>query len=144
FSKDVSVEDSEKFVRACLLPNYKGDISSLTHAFDVTDPNAREQLGISLAQGKIKDEVSILQKFNKPTLLIQGNFDQFINSDYLIKLRAEFDFNIVFEDFSHYPQVDDAKRFMILVQKFVNNIFLQRNEKDVVLLNSFSEGINWL
>lgn len=94
-------------------------------AFEKSDPVYRESLGISLANGELKNELDILNDINIPTAIIQGSDDPFVNLKYLSNLAIT---NLwhgkvhLLPECGHSPHVECSDAFDDLLEKFVNDV----------------------
>ncbi len=88
-----------------------------------TDPNSRAYVGTSIGKGEIKDEVEIVKNLMKPILMIHGEEDALVNTDYineiaipkLWKKRVQ-----VIANSGHSPHWEQPEEFNNLVSTFIS------------------------
>ena len=98
---------------------------SLKIDFKQTDPMVREFLGKSIQEGKINNEIGILQMSNIPVCIVTGEQDGFINPEYLKNAEINKWKNevIAIPDAAHYPQIENPDRFNSTIVEFAADCF---------------------
>ncbi|MBM1105427.1 alpha/beta hydrolase [Aurantibacter crassamenti] len=123
FQKNLNPNETEDFTRfickkSDLVPyNFKERIHN-------TDAKFREDIGLSLANGELANEVEILAKTEMPVAILHGKNDSLVNLEYLKQLSIpnlwRNKINII--ESSHSPHLEKPEEFNRLLLKFLENL----------------------
>ena len=111
----------ENFARAFIHNDNPVAKKQLQSHIRKTHGKFREDLGKSLAQGLLEDEIASLANANIPTWLLQGKEDQFLNNDYYTALlQQQLPIKLIsFEQCGHAIQWDATERFRQTIASFI-------------------------
>lgn len=90
-----------------------------------TDGNSRANIGLSVAQGNLQDEVQILKETKLPIAIFHGKEEVLVNLEYLKNLdvptlwRKEIQ---IIPDAGHSPQYENASVFNQLLDEFMQDV----------------------
>lgn len=90
-----------------------------------TDGNSRANIGMSVAQGSLQDEVQILKETKLPIAVLHGEGETIVNLEYLKGLdiptlwRNEIQ---IISDAGHSPQYENATGFNQLLDEFMQEV----------------------
>lgn len=129
FKNALTEEETLRFATAFVQKKSTATIRTLTEDIRQTNGTFREELGVSLAKGMIVDELQALKASGLPTLLLQGQHDQFISQAYYSSLsQYDWPVNIVrFASAGHAIQLDSPTEFENALSDFLNDTFTRDN-----------------
>jgi pimeloyl-ACP methyl ester carboxylesterase len=136
FANELSTIEIEQFATAFVERNNLSVKNQLARHIHMTNGQFRADLGNSLAQGLLEDEISALATARIPTLLLQAKQDQFIHNDYYNSLRLlSLPLEIIeFENCGHAIQLDAPEEFQVTVTNFINKYLGQANAAQLNML----------
>lgn len=123
FANELTPEQIAAFGEACLKPGAKPD-AEFFEAFAQTDGLARATMGGSVATANYEDEVQIVKNLDKPLAILQGEYEQLVNLDYLKALEAPTLWRgevQVITGAGHSPQFETPAEFDALVDAFLED-----------------------
>ena len=117
-------ETLEDFLNASFID--RNSISPLVKSdFKQTDPMVREFLGKSIQEGKINNEIEILQMSDIPVCIVTGEQDELINPEYLKSVQITKWKNklITIPNAGHYPHIENPDVFNNTIVEFAADCF---------------------
>lgn len=129
FKNVLTEEEAERFARAFSHNESTETVRALMRDIRQTNGQFREELGVSLANGMIVDELQSLKASGLPTLLLQGEHDQFISQAYYHSLNQyDWPVNIMrFASAGHAIQLDSPQEFENTLSNFFCDAFSRDN-----------------
>ncbi|NOX60346.1 MAG: alpha/beta hydrolase [Chloroflexi bacterium] len=124
FKPDLSEEEAEAYASAFFAPGFDDIPSFFKEDVLRTDGRARGALGVSIGQGRIKDEVEIVANLTAPLAVLHGAHEQLVNGDYIRGLTMPTLWRgavQVIPDAGHAPQWEQAERFNALLAAFLSD-----------------------
>ncbi len=121
FKADLTDEELNTFASALMKP---GGVPPLFLREDIrnSDSRLRAVLGDAIAQGRHKDEVSIVAGLQTPLAVVLGAEDQLCRESYMRNLRMPSlwrgDLQII-PDAGHIPQWEQSERFNGILEEFI-------------------------
>lgn len=88
-----------------------------------TDPRFRVNLGISLSEGRMRDERRIFETTRLPIALLAGTEDRFLNADYYASLPAQQMWGgrpVMFEGRGHALHLETPEQFEQVLSQFLD------------------------
>jgi len=91
FQGEVSTDDALRYGTAMLAPGSPVSPEVFVAEILATDPAARAGLGASVAEGRVVDEVALVEGWKRPLLVLHGGEDQLVSLDYLGSIGLDVD-----------------------------------------------------
>lgn len=121
FTHDAAEEAVEQFFRTAALPEDEKDLRGLMEGYRSVRPPFRSVILESALEGKISDEIALLQQYAAPLLVVFGTDDRLIRPDYLDGAGLRLWKNRVhhIEGGSHFANINQAVPVNALLQQYV-------------------------
>lgn len=90
------------------------------------DPRVRSYLGLSVSEGRYRDEVQVVKNLEIPLAILHGLEDPLIRLDYIESLTFSTLWKDVIQklpNVGHSPQIDTPEVFNDILQEFVNDVY---------------------
>ena len=124
FKADLTDEELNTFASALIKP---GGVPPLFLREDIrkSDARLRAVLGDAIAQGKHKDEVSIVSGLETPLTVVLGAEDQLCRESYMRNLKMPSlwrgDLQVI-SDAGHIPQWEQPEKFNGILEEFITEV----------------------
>lgn len=134
FSANADKKEVETCFRSWCLSGNNQDIHSLINDYFNTDKQFRPSLLASAQQGLFRNEISLLQAYGKPTLVIFGKDETFCNPNYLDDAGLPLWNSQVYRvaGGSHFINVDQPDKVNELLQAYVGHLLQVPIPKQVI------------
>lgn len=126
FKNSLNKQEIELFASTFIKNDNKINTELLTQHIQSTQGIFREELGNSLANGQVKNEIDALFKSDIPTIMLRGKYDRFINSDYYQYFTDSKQHPIDIIDFpnsGHSIHLDSPAEFEKSLSNFIYHSF---------------------
>lgn len=121
-------EEDETIVSNFLLQNlqHPTDANVVVADYFVTDKNFRPNLMKAAVEGKVSDEVAVIQKFMLPLCIVFGSRDNLVQTNYLRSANLQLWENKThnLSDAGHFVHLDQYKKVNEIIKRYAGNIFI--------------------
>jgi pimeloyl-ACP methyl ester carboxylesterase len=129
FKADLDDVEVGRFADAFIHQQSNDAKTRLMQDIKKTNGRFREALGNSLSNGLLQDEIKSIKSSKLPVLIIYGENDQFIESNYYTRFRGNARYGVDFSSVSncgHAVQLEKPEQFENLIETYIQ-LLLQGN-----------------